>query len=151
MEKNNKLILALLVSLTCLGIIFPGQVSAERISLEWRAPTQQCDGSALTTSGLSSYRIYYTRGGTGRANKAAQSCLANCRSVFTYQNVVTITNVTATTAVVTVPQPGTYYVTMTAVNRTGEESCYSAEVVRQVTSTTPNRPLNFEVSLVDFN
>ena len=131
--------------------MFPGQVSAERVSLEWRAPTQQCDGSALATSGLRSFKIYYSLG-SGRLNKTAQTCfLANCRSVFPYQYIVTITDVNATTATITVPEPGTYFVTMTAVNTAGEESCFSAEVSKQVTSSTPNSPLNFEVSLTNFN
>ncbi len=149
MEKVNKLFVAVLVSLTCLGIFFPKQASAERISLEWRAPTQQCDGSAQALTGLARYNIYYSRN-AGRADKRAQSCTTNCRSVFTYTNVVSITDRNATTAIITVPQPGTYSVTMTAVNTAGEESCYSNEVSKVVTSSTPNQPLNFEISFGEF-
>ena len=132
-----------------MGIFFPKQVSAERISLEWRAPTQQCDGSAQALTGLARYNIYYSRN-SGRTDKRAQTCTTNCRSVFTYTNVVSITDRNATTAIITVPQPGTYAVTMTVVNTAGQESCYSAEITRTVTSSTPNRPLNFEVSLSAF-
>lgn len=145
MEKNSKLILASLIGLVGMGsMTYPMSTFAEKFPLEWQAPTQNCDGTTLPISELGSYKVYYSKD-VGRSDSNSQSC--GCSNPHQYDNVYEITDPTLTTFEVPVNEPGTYYVTMTAVNIEGNESCYSRQVVKEVNSATPDAPLNFEISL----
>jgi hypothetical protein len=81
------------------------------VTLNWRAPEQNVDGSPLTN--LAGYRIHY---GTLSRN---------------YSTVVTLNTASATSYSVTLPS-GTYYLAMTALDGQGNESGLSNEVARTV-------------------
>ena len=144
MEKIPKLY-AFLIGLAGMGIMmFPMSSFAEKFPLEWQAPIQNCDGTTLPISDLSGYRVYFSKD-IGRSDTTAQSC--GCTNPHQYDNEYLIDDPLATTFDVPVDEPGTYYVTLTAIDVDGNESCYSREVVKEVNSATPNAPLNFEISL----
>lgn len=145
MEIFSRLVLILLIGLVGVGsLLSPTPSYAENFPLEWQAPTQNCDGTSLPISDLGSYKIYYSKD-SGRASPAAEAC--GCVGRHQYEKVVTVTDPTVTSVQVPVDEPGTYYVTMTAVDVDGNESCYSQQVVKAVKSITPDAPLNFEISL----
>ena len=145
MEKISKLILAFLIGLVGMGsVMYPMPSFAEKFPLEWQAPTQNCDGTSLPISELRNYNIYYSKD-VGRPNSNPETC--GCTNPYQYNNIFVVTDPTLTTVEVPVNEPGTYYVTMTAVDIDGNESCYSAQTVKEVNSATPDSPLNFEISL----
>jgi hypothetical protein len=86
------------------------------VPLVWDAPTTNTDGSALNpATDLSVYKIYY-----GTASK-------------TYTQVVSVANPGTTTISQTVNlSPGTYYITVTTVDTSGQESGYSNEIVKTI-------------------
>jgi len=92
------------VSQTALGVI----------TLNWAAPTENSDGSALTD--LSGYKIYY------RKNSDSGP----------YDQEIQIDNPSVTTYVVEQLSPATYYFAATAFNSSGAESSFSGEVTRTV-------------------
>ena len=80
------------------------------ITLGWTAPSARTDGTALSLSEISEYRIYY---GPAPGN---------------YTNSFTVTNSGATSAVISNVQSGTWYVAMTTVDSNGVESSQSGAV-----------------------
>jgi hypothetical protein len=90
------------VSQTAMGVV----------TLNWVAPTENSDGSALMD--LSGYKIYY------RKNSGS------------YDQEVQIDNPSVTTYVVEQLSPATYYFAATAFNSSGVESSFSGEVSRIV-------------------
>ncbi len=81
------------------------------VTLNWVAPTENVDGSALTD--LAGYRIYY-----GDQSRAYTEELAVANPAATEQNVEL--------------RSGSYYFAMTALDADGNESAYSNEVVMVV-------------------
>lgn len=81
------------------------------VTLNWVAPTENVDGSALTD--LAGYRIYY-----GDQSRAYTEELAVANPAATEQNVEL--------------RSGSYYFAMTALDADGNESSYSNEVVMVV-------------------
>jgi hypothetical protein len=92
------------VSQTAMGVV----------TLNWVAPTENSDGSALMD--LSGYKIYY------RKNSDSGS----------YDQEIRIDNPSVTTYVVEQLSPATYYFAATAFNSSGVESSFSGEVARTV-------------------
>ena len=88
------------------------QAALGSVTLNWTAPTQNSDGSALTD--LAGYKIYYAK------------------NSGPYDRSVVLDNPGMTTYVVEQLSPATYYFAATAVNSMGVESSYSAEVSRTV-------------------
>jgi hypothetical protein len=86
------------------------------LTLAWDAPTTNTDGSSLNpATDLSLYKIYY-----GTAS-------------HTYKQEVNVANPGTTTISQTLNlSPGTYYVVVTTVNTSGQESSYSNEVVKTI-------------------
>lgn len=82
------------------------------LTLNWAAPTQNEDGSALTD--LAGYNIYY---GVARGN---------------YPNRIHIPNPSINTYVVENLVPATYYIVATSFNSSGVESDYSNEAAKTV-------------------
>ena len=82
------------------------------VTLSWAAPTQNSDGSPLMD--LAGYSIYY-RKNSGPYNQAVQ-----------------LENPSITTFVVEELSPATYYFAATALNTSGVESSFSAEVAKTV-------------------
>ena len=78
-----------------------------QVTLNWMAPTQNVDGTALTD--LAGYRIHY---GTTSRN---------------YTDSVPVSNPTTTSRSLSLIT-GDYYFAMTALDQQGEESAYSNEV-----------------------
>lgn len=87
-------------------------VSLGSVTLNWTAPTENDDGSALTD--LAGYKLYW---GTSSGN---------------YPNSVTINNASVTTYVVDNLSPGTYEFVATAFNSSGVESIYSGSATKTV-------------------
>ena len=79
------------------------------LTLNWVAPTENVDGTPLTD--LAGYRIYY-----GDSRRA-------------YLNSADVNDSGATSYALTVPS-GSYYVVMTALNLSGDESAYSNEILK---------------------
>jgi putative Ig domain-containing protein len=88
------------------------QTASGNVTLSWVAPTQNSDGSPLMD--LAGYKIYY-RKNSGPYNQA-----------------VRLDNPGITTYVVDELSPATYYFAATALNTSGIESSFSAEVTRTV-------------------
>ena len=82
------------------------------VTLSWVAPTQNSDGSPLMD--LAGYKIYY------RKNSGS------------FIQAVELDNPSVTTYVVEQLSPATYYFAATALNTSGVESSFSAEVTRTV-------------------
>jgi len=82
------------------------------VTLSWVAPTQNSDGSPLMD--LAGYKIYY------RKNSGS------------YNQAVRLDNPSVSTYVVDQLSPATYYFAATALNTSGVESSFSAEVTRTV-------------------
>lgn len=85
-------------------------------SVNWQAPVQRADGSALSLGEIQGYRIYY---GTESGNYGYSVDVKN-GSTFAYQ----ITGLPA----------GTYYIAMTAIDLNGQESGLSGEAVKTVSA-----------------
>jgi len=83
------------------------------VSLNWAAPAERTDGSALSLSEISGYKVYY---GTSEGN---------------YSNSISVNDGSATSAVVDNLQVGTYYMVVTSRDVGGRESGYSGVVVKQ--------------------
>lgn len=143
MEKFSKLS-AFLIGSVSVGVMFPTLALAEKLPLAWQAPTQNCDGTTMPAGDLASYKIYYSKD-VGRPTQEILSC--GCTNPHQYDLEYTVSDPALTTIEVPVDDPGTYYVTITATDVDGNESCYSNEVVKEVNSATPDAPLNFEISL----
>ena len=79
--------------------------------LNWTAPSEREDGTALALSEISGYRIYY-----GAVTGV-------------YQEQIDVNDLTATQAELTGVPPGTYYVVVTTIDTDGRESAYSSEVI----------------------
>jgi hypothetical protein len=82
------------------------------ITLGWTAPVTRSDGTALSLSEIGSYRIYY---GPAPGN---------------YTNSMSVNNGSATSAVISNVQGGTWYVAMTTIDSSGTESAQSAAVAK---------------------
>jgi len=82
------------------------------MTLDWRPPTQNEDGSQLTN--LAAYRLYWSRDGGG------------------FRDSVRINNPGVTRYVVDSLPAGTYEVVITAINSAGVESRFSNAVTRVV-------------------
>jgi hypothetical protein len=79
------------------------------VTLNWQAPTENVDGSALTD--LAGFRIYY---GSGSRD---------------YSDMVDVVDTSAVTETLNLIS-GDYYVAMTALDQDGNESAYSNEVLK---------------------
>lgn len=90
------------------GFAAPGSVT-----LSWQPPTENADGSPLRD--LSGYKIY----------------VGTDSNAYDYREIL-IDNPGLTTFVVNDLEPGVYYIAATALNSSGMESSFSAEVVRTV-------------------
>lgn len=88
------------------------QTALGSVTLNWVAPTQNSDGSALTD--LAGFRIYY---GTTSGN---------------YNRQISIDNPSISTFVVEQLTQATYFFVATSFNSSGVESSYSREVARTV-------------------
>ena len=102
-------------SLTCTGaggnaVSMVAVAVNDAVTLNWRAPTENTDGTPLTD--LGSYRIYF-----GRASRD-------------YQDSVTVPG-SASSHTLTLPS-GDHFLAMTAIDADGNESAYSNEIVRVV-------------------
>jgi len=86
------------------------------VTLTWDAPTTNTDGSSLNpATDLSMYKVYY-----GTASQ-------------TYTQVVNVANPGTTTITTTLNlSPGTYYVVVTTVDTSGQESSYSNEAMKTI-------------------
>lgn len=119
--------------------------SQARYDIGWDAPTHNCDNTAIPSTGPNSlevFRIYYSKD-TGRPNPAAQQC-SSCQ-IHDYESTIQVSANARTLKVRAAP--GTYRVTLTAVNQQGEESCYSQEIEKIAASETTEAPSFFEVSI----
>lgn len=81
------------------------------LGLNWTAPFEREDVTALSPAEIAGYRIYY---GTGSGD---------------YTNQIDVDDGSAVQAQVMDISAGTYYVVVTAVDTDGRESSYSSEVV----------------------
>jgi len=81
------------------------------LGLNWTAPSEREDGTALSLSEIAGYRIYY---GVETDN---------------YQNQVDVNDTSADQTQVADLASGTYYVVMTTIDTDGRESAYSSEIV----------------------
>src|SRR5690606_6848197 len=81
------------------------------VQLAWTAPSTRADGSPLTASDLSGYRVYY-----GLDTSSNQD------------TVITVDGGTTTSMRLTLSTAGTYVFTITAVDTSGLESSFSAPV-----------------------
>jgi len=86
--------------------------SGKAVTLQWDAPTENVDGSAL--SDLKGYKVHY-----GQESNS-------------YEDTIEIANPGLTTYVVDNLPSGTYYFAVTAYNSNGHESTLSGEVSTQV-------------------
>ena len=86
-------------------------VAIREAVLNWARPTKNVDGSTLTN--LSGYKIYY-----GTASRKYTQTVA-VSGAATLQKTVALS-------------PGTWYFSVTAVDTTGAESAYSAEVSKSI-------------------
>jgi hypothetical protein len=101
-------------SLTCTGsggsaVQMVAVDSESEVNVSWVAPTENVDGTALTD--LAGYRIYY---GPGSRD---------------YDGMLEVNDPTATSHSFTATS-GDWYITMTALDRDGNESAFSNEIVR---------------------
>jgi hypothetical protein len=86
-------------------------VAIREAALSWAKPTKNVDGSTLTN--LSGYKIYY-----GTASRKYTQTVA-VSGAGTLQKTVALS-------------PGTWYFSVTAVDTSGAESAYSAEVSKSI-------------------
>lgn len=132
-----------LILLALPGLAFaacPDPAPDGSVCLEWRAPTQNTDGSPLTD--LESYRIYY-----GSASRE-----------YDTDNFIPVPSdlTELTTGAVVVPNPGPgggevqMYFAMTALDEEGNESAYSNEVLKTIVipDTLPPNPPTLETVTV---
>ena len=89
--------------------------SSQAVNLTWVAPSEREDGTGLSLSEITGFRIYY----------GAQS--------GDYSNTIDIDDHTATQTVLAGIPSGTYFVAVTAVDVDGRESQHSEEVKVTVT------------------
>lgn len=96
-------------------------------TVEWKAPTESCGGTALDPP-LTHFTIYWGR--TGRGSSSADTeCPPN--RAFQYEHSIEVP-AGLTSYELSIAEPGEWYVTMTATNADGE-SGYSNEVIKTVT------------------
>ena len=86
--------------------------SPHSVSLSWTAPTTRADGTPLTASQLSGYRVYYTASGTP----------ANADTM------IPISGGSKTSTTVALPAAGEYAFAITAIDQSGLESSFSDPV-----------------------
>ncbi len=93
-----------------------GLTTTGTASLTWDAPTTRADGTSLNpATDLSTYRLYY---GTSSGNYTQHIDVApNLTAPYVTTDTVTLAS-------------GTYYFAVTAVDTLGNESAYSADVMR---------------------
>jgi len=84
------------------------------ITLQWSAPVTRTDGSPLSLSEIDGYRIYY---GVSTGN---------------YPSAIDVADGTAQAVTITDMPVGTYYLVMTTVDISGNESAYSSMVTRNI-------------------
>jgi hypothetical protein len=83
------------------------------VSLNWAAPSERTDGTSLSLSEISGYKVYY---GTSEGN---------------YTNSISVNDGSATSAIVANLPVGTYYMVVTSRDNVGRESGYSGVIIRQ--------------------
>jgi hypothetical protein len=93
---------------TATGAPTSASAGANAVTLSWRAPTENSNGSQLTN--LSGYKIYYGE------------------SSGDYSSSIQVANPTLTTYVVENLSRGHYYFALTSYTSSGEESSFSPEV-----------------------
>ncbi|HEY9199219.1 MAG TPA: putative Ig domain-containing protein, partial [Gammaproteobacteria bacterium] len=86
------------------------QPASSDVTLSWVAPSTRTDGTALSLSDITGFRIHY---GTSAGN---------------YTSSVSVNDPTATTYTLQDMAPATYYFTVTAIDADGQESGYSSAV-----------------------
>jgi hypothetical protein len=86
--------------------------SPHSVSLSWTAPATRADGTPLTASQLSGYRVYYTANGTS----------ANADTM------IPISGGSKTSATIALPAAGEYAFAITAIDQSGLESSFSDPV-----------------------
>jgi hypothetical protein len=93
-----------------------GLTTTGTVSLTWDAPTTRTDGTSLNpATDLTTYKLYY---GTSPGNYTQYiDVKPNVTAPYTTTDTVTLVS-------------GTYYFVVTAVDTLGNESAYSADVVR---------------------
>jgi len=97
------------------GTTNPGGGTPAAGMLLWDQPTSNTDGSPITD--LTAYRVYY---GTTPGSYIASI------------NVGNVTSVSLSVLSSTVPAPGIYYIAVTALDVTGNESAYSNEIQKKL-------------------
>jgi len=90
-----------------------GNTVTGTISLQWSAPATRADGTPLSLSEISGYKVYY-------GNTPGY-----------YPNSVDITDGSLQSATLTGVPIGSYYVAMTTVDMSGLESAYSAAILKK--------------------
>ena len=90
----------------------PTVPASYKVQLNWTAPSTRADGTALSLSDLSGYRIYYLLDGTDSSKDTT----------------VSVTGGTTTTLSLTLTTAGSYTFAITAVDRNGLESSLSRAV-----------------------
>ena len=86
------------------------QTASRDVTLRWVAPSTRTDGSALSLSQITGFRIHY---GTSAGN---------------YTSSVSVNDPSASTYTITDMAPATYYFAVTAIDANGQESTYSSVV-----------------------
>ena len=87
------------------------------ISINWTAPLRNTDGTIITD--LAGFRVFY---GTSSRQYSSDFPIASATQTSTVFNVLRI------------PSGSTVFVTMTALDRSGNESAYSNEVLSALSS-----------------
>lgn len=90
----------------------PPAPTSYKVKLAWTAPSTRANGTALTLSELSGYRLYYLREGSSAADDTT----------------ITIQGGTTTSYNLTVAQAGDYTFAITAVDQNGLESPLSGTI-----------------------
>ena len=107
---NRYLVLILSLALpACSG--GDGGIGGSSIGLSWVAPSEREDGSSLSLSEITGYRLYY----------GVESGV--------YRNKMDVKDGSAVYAKVLGVPSGTYYVAVTAIDTEGRESSYSSEII----------------------
>jgi hypothetical protein len=93
-----------------------GLTTTGTVSLTWDAPTTRADGTSLNpATDIATYKLYY---GTSSGNYSQSiDVKPNLTAPYTTTDTVTLGS-------------GTYYFAVTAVDTSGNESAYSADVMR---------------------
>ena len=100
-------------SISVIGTPAAPQTTTQDLTLRWVAPQTRADGSSISLSQISSYRIHY---GTAPGSYTRTANVSNGVTSHTFQGLAT----------------GTYYFVVTTVDSTGLESRSSSAVSAQV-------------------